>query len=44
MTIDKCPTIFETDKVNDYRIKDKHRQGIALPGKPYILLRIKEIK
>ncbi len=44
MTITDCSQKFETDEENDYRLLDKKLGKIRLPAKPYIALRITEIK
>ncbi|WP_442591205.1 DUF5060 domain-containing protein [Pedobacter sp. AW31-3R] len=44
MKIQEVPLVFETAKENDYRLFDKDLQKIRLPLKPYIALRITEIK
>jgi hypothetical protein len=44
MNIKKLPEIFETDKASEYRIFDKERKSIRLPMKPYLALRIREVK
>lgn len=44
MTIKEYPGIFETGKVLDYRLFDKDLKKIRLPLKPYIALRVTEIK
>jgi hypothetical protein len=44
MTIVTVPDIFETAEENDYRLYDKNQKKIRLPFKPYIALRITEIK
>ncbi|GAB2534809.1 DUF5060 domain-containing protein [Spirosoma aerophilum] len=44
MTIQTNPQIFETAKENDYRLYDKDLKKVRLPAKPYMALRITEIK
>lgn len=44
MTIQRCPLVFETAPENDYRYYDKEFKKIRLPLKPYIALRITELK
>jgi len=44
MTIQKYPLIFETSNENDYRLYDKDLKKVRLPLKPYIALRITQIK
>ena len=44
MTIKEVPTIFEVGEVNDYRLYDKDLKQVRLPLKPYIALRITEIR
>ncbi|RXK52631.1 DUF5060 domain-containing protein [Aquirufa rosea] len=44
MTIQTLPEIFETGKENDYRFYDKGYKKIRLPEKPYLALRIREIR
>lgn len=44
MTIQRCPLVFETTAENDYRMYDKEFKKIRLPLKPYIALRITEVK
>lgn len=44
MTIQQCPLVFETAKENDYRLLDKELKKVRLPLKPYMALRITEIK
>lgn len=44
MTIVTVPEIFETAEENDYRLYDKNQKKIRLPYKPFIALRITEIK
>jgi len=44
MTIQEYPLQFETAKENDYRLLDKDLKKIRLPLKPYMALRITEIK
>jgi len=44
MTIQSCPLIFETSPENDYRLYDKDLKKVRLPLKPYIALRITEMK
>jgi hypothetical protein len=43
-TIQTCPQVFETAAESDYRMYDKDRQLVRLPNKPYMALRITEIK
>lgn len=44
MTIQRCPIVFETTAENDYRLYDKEFRKVRLPLKPYIALRINEVK
>ena len=44
MTIQQCPLVFETANENDYRLLDKELKKVRLPLKPYMALRITEIK
>ncbi len=44
MTITECPTIFETGTPTHYRIFDKNNGRVKLPDRPYLLLRITEVK
>jgi hypothetical protein len=44
MTIKPCPDVFEVSALNDYRFYDKDFKKVRLPLKPYIALRITEIK
>lgn len=44
MTITPCNQLFETGTVTDYRLYDKELKRVRLPLKPYIALRITEIK
>jgi hypothetical protein len=44
MTIQQSPLVFETSKENDYRLFDKEFKKIRLPLKPYIALRITEVR
>jgi hypothetical protein len=44
MTIKTSPLIFETAPENDYRLYDKDLKKVRLPLKPYIALRVREIK
>ncbi|MDX2048831.1 MAG: DUF5060 domain-containing protein [Chitinophagaceae bacterium] len=44
MTITPVAGVFETSSVSDYRLFDKDMKKIRLPMKPYITLRITEIK
>jgi hypothetical protein len=44
MTIQTSPLVFETAPENDYRLYDKELKKVRLPLKPYIALRIREIK
>jgi hypothetical protein len=44
MTIKANPLIFETAQENDYRVPDKDMKKVSLPLKPYIALRITEIR
>ena len=44
MTITPVQGIFETAPVNDYRLYDKDLKKLRLPMKPYLALRIKEVK
>jgi hypothetical protein len=40
MTIEQCPTVFETTAEIDYRVYDTARKRVRLPSKPYIALRV----
>ncbi|MDP4291443.1 MAG: DUF5605 domain-containing protein, partial [Bacteroidota bacterium] len=44
MTITQCPLTFEVVKENDYRMCDKEFKKVNLPLKPYLVLRITEVK
>lgn len=44
MTIQPCPLTFETTPEIDYRVYDKDMKKVRLPLKPYIALRITEIR
>lgn len=44
MTVTECPVVFETGAPANYRIFDKKNRRVRLPGKPYLLLRITEVK
>lgn len=44
MTVSTHPEIFELGDANDYRFSDKTFKKIRLPQRPYILLRIRQIK
>jgi len=44
MSIQACPLVFETAPENDYRLYDKDLKKVRLPLKPYIALRITELK
>jgi len=44
MTIQKLPDVFETGESVEYRIFDKNRKAIRLPMKPYLALRIREVR
>jgi hypothetical protein len=44
MTIKTVPDVFEVSAPNDYRFYDKDFKKVRLPLKPYIALRITEIK
>jgi len=44
MTITPYPEIFEAAKASDYRVCDKDMKLVKLPLKPYIALRIQEVK
>lgn len=44
MTIKKEKDVFEIAEVNDYRVFDKDYKKIRLPLKPFLVLRITEIK
>jgi hypothetical protein len=44
MTITPVAGFFETDQAEDYRLYDKQRKKIWLPLKPYLALRITEVK
>lgn len=44
MTLQRCPIVFETTAENDYRLYDKEFRKIRLPLKPYMALRITEVR
>lgn len=44
MTITACPEIFEVSNEVDYRVYDKDMKKVRLPLRPYLALRITEIK
>ena len=44
MTIKTYPVVFETSAENDYRVYDRDLKKVRLPLKPYIALRITELK
>lgn len=44
MTIREDPQVFETASENDYRLYDKTLKKVRLPLKPYIALRITQMK
>ncbi len=44
MTITECPSIFEITKENDYRMYDKELRKVNLPMKPFVVLRITQVK
>lgn len=44
MTITECPTVFELAKPSRYRVHDKENRSVKLPARPYLLLRITEVK
>jgi hypothetical protein len=44
MSIQACPLVFETAAENDYRLYDKDLKKVWLPLKPYMALRITEVK
>jgi hypothetical protein len=44
MTVQTLPQVFETSAENDYRLYDKDLKKVRLPLKPYIALRIREVK
>jgi len=44
MTITEYPVVFETTEVRDYRVLDKLTRKVRLPLKPYLALRITEVK
>ena len=44
MTITPINDIFETGPVTDYRLYDKDFKKIRLPLRPYLALRISEVK
>jgi len=40
MTIERCEETFECCKANEYVYKDIYNRAVALPGKPFVALRI----
>ena len=44
MTVETCPTVFETGKAADYRVEDVKQRGVRLPCAPYLLLRVTEVQ
>ena len=44
MSIQPCPLVFETTPENDYRLYDKDLKKVWLPLKPYMALRITEVR
>lgn len=44
MSITECPTVFETERLDGYRVIDKNHSYVKLPQRPYLLLRIKAIE
>lgn len=44
MTISEYPTVFVTQKQNNYRMTDAAGQSVKLPSKPYQLLRITAVQ
>jgi hypothetical protein len=44
MTVTPVQAIFETSPVEDYRLYDKERKKIRLPMRPYLAIRITEIR
>lgn len=43
MTIEPAPGTFEIGELTRYRVADKDRRVVALPGKPYMALRIRRV-
>jgi hypothetical protein len=43
MTITRVPQVFEIKKLNDYQFGDVHGASVALPGKPYMAIRIERV-
>ncbi len=43
MTTTPVEGVFTTQKKGEYLFEDKDRRAIALPGKPYVALRIKRM-
>lgn len=43
MTITRVPQVFEIKKLNDYQFGDAHGASVALPGKPYMAIRIERV-
>lgn len=44
MTITEYPTVFEAKKQDGYRMIDAQNRAVRLPERPYLLLRIKQVK
>jgi hypothetical protein len=44
MTVTPVEGIFTTKNKDQYNLKDADDRSIALPGKPYMALRIKRVK
>ncbi len=44
MTVTECPTEFVLGKPGRYRVEDAGGRSISLPGLPYLIIRLKEIK
>ena len=44
MTVQAVPTVFETGPETDYRLFDKDLKKVRLPLRPYVALRIREVK
>lgn len=43
MTVDPVPGTFEIGELTRYRVADKDKRVLALPGKPYMALRIQRV-
>lgn len=43
MTVTPVPGTFEIGELARYRVADRHRRVVALPGKPYMALRIQRV-